>query len=84
MIEGTEAVDERPPAEQAKPPKAMTIRLQADWYSWSRGMRQPHPCDKTHGPKRCESHANLSKVQVEKKIAADNLSKRAGNMDQQQ
>src|SRR6266478_5613293 len=36
FVEGTEAVDARPPAEHAKPPKVMAIRLPTDWHSRGR------------------------------------------------
>jgi hypothetical protein len=62
----------------------MTIRLSPDCHSWGRETGQPHTGNKAHRPERRETHANLNQVRVEKEIAAGNMGKRAGNVDQQQ
>jgi hypothetical protein len=66
----------------------MSIDVPTDWHYRERrtgtGKSPPYTCDKAQGPDCRETHANLNQVRVGKEIAADNMGKRTGNMDQQQ
>jgi hypothetical protein len=64
----------------------MSIDVPTDWHCRERrtGTSPPYTRDKGHGPECRETHANLNQIRVGKEIAADNMGKRTGNMDQQQ
>jgi hypothetical protein len=64
----------------------MSIHVPTDWHHRERrtGTSPPYTRDKAQRPERRETHANLNQVRVGKKIAAGNMGKRSGNVDQQQ